>query len=108
MGPSTPAAQTSTCGGPKRTVMRWHRGEHLFIIAHVGAQAHTDAAAMFNLELGQVELGLRAGEKPDAGSGLGEAERERLPMPRPAPVMRTHLSFRSRTGKSRTKRPCSG
>jgi hypothetical protein len=33
---------------------------------------------MFNLELGQVELGLRAGEKPDAGSGLGEAEREAL------------------------------
>jgi hypothetical protein len=33
---------------------------------------------MFNLELGQVEFGLCAGEKPDAGSGLGEAEREAL------------------------------
>jgi hypothetical protein len=33
---------------------------------------------MFNLELGQVEFGLRAGQKPNAGSGVGEAEREAL------------------------------
>src|SRR5581483_4424286 len=54
------------------------RGAQLLAIPDVGAQPQGGASGLLDLQLGQVELGLAAGQEPDAGAGLGETERQPL------------------------------
>jgi sorbitol-specific phosphotransferase system component IIA len=53
--------------------------DHLLVVTNVGAQSHGDAAAMFDFEMGQVQLSFRSSQQSDAGSSLGKAQREPLP-----------------------------
>ena len=49
-------------------------GAHLFVVAHIGADAQGGAARMLDLQVAQVELGFAARDQPDAGAFSGESD----------------------------------
>ena len=55
-----------------------HRGAHLLIIAHVGADTQRRASGVLDLQLGQIQLGLAASQQADTRAFRGESDGQAL------------------------------